>query len=153
MVAMFRETKERFSDPDFVLHHYREILAEYEWYRQRKLGEPGSPLNFYQSWRDFLVAVGEKEGIESVQLEKRFYSVEEFRSIVGKKLLFDVAFTNKSHGETSHAIQILFIYRHFKDLKVPDALIDDYFRLLSTADDDWNRLLMLLEKLRFAGNG
>ena len=141
LVRMFNETRERFSDPDFVVYHLREILAQYEHYRGYRLGERGAPSDFNTSWRGFMNYIGQKEGLESVILENRFYGQQEFRQQVGKKLLFDVAFSGKRHGETTHAIQVLFIYRHFKDQKVPDELIDDYFDLLRNADFDlWNRL-------------
>ena len=141
MAKMFKETSERFGDDKFVARHFREILAEYEYFREVKFNELGPPMDFFKTWRKFMRHVAKKEGLETVDLEDRFYGQDEFRQIVGKKILFDHAFTWKSHGETSHGLQILFIYRHFKDLKIPDELIDEYFRLLGSADKDiWGRL-------------
>jgi len=69
-------------------------------------------------------------------LEKKFYPREEFRQLVGKKLLFDQTFYQLSHGETSHALQVLFIYRHFKDLQISDEFIDSFFVAIKDMDNN-----------------
>jgi len=133
---MVLETKERFRDQDFVLKHLRELLAEYEYFRLSELNETGPPKDFAHSWREFIKYIGEKEGLEVEVLEKKFYPREEFRQLVGKKLLFDQTFYQLSHGETSHALQVLFIYRHFKELQISDEFIDSFFVAIKDMDNN-----------------
>lgn len=138
---MIKEVLERFKDQEFVLKHLRDILGEYEYFRINELGESGPPQDFAKSWREFINYIGEKEGLTVEVLEKRFYSREEFREHVGKRLLVDPTFYTVSHGETSHALQVLFIYRHFKDLQIADEYIDGFFMAIKDMDNNlWGSL-------------
>ena len=87
-------------------------------------------------WRDFIRYVGRQENLPVEEIPTGFISANDFRKLVGKKLLLDTSFIGSSHGETTHALQVLFIYRHFKDLKVPDHVIDEFFVQISRYTDD-----------------
>ena len=49
---------------------------------------------------------------------------------MGRKILFDEAFVNNTHGLTTHGIQVIFITRHFRELGIPDKHIDEFFLAL-----------------------
>ena len=135
---MHMELQDRFNDSDFFSKHLEILMEEFEFfYQQRFNGKSASDegMSFLETWREFMEYVAKNEEMKLVVLEKKIYSPDEFRPMIGKHMIFDEFFTYFTHGLTTHGMQILFIYRHFKELGVPDQIIDEFFVTMSRSEN------------------
>ena len=135
IIRMYRELQDQFQSEEFLLTNFKRLFSEYELYI-RKHAEPIPNQSFLDVWRGFIRFVGKNEKLEIVVLENRFYSSQEFRALIGKNMLFDEAFSKNTHGLTTHALQVLFITRHFRELGVPEKYIDEFFVTFKDLDQD-----------------
>ena len=136
---MYEELIVQFQSKDFIINNFRRLLGEYEHFSATQATSQRS--SFLDSWKEFMRYIGKHEDFEIQVLENRFYPSDEFRSLVGRKILFDRAFVGKSHGLTTHGVQVIFITRHFRELGIPDKHIDEFFLSLSDdMQDPWGRL-------------
>ena len=134
LTSMYEDLADRFGDAEFIKKEMAQLFSEYEYFVRNDIKIDydlvGKGMSFEESWEKFLVHVAKKEGLGVTFLEDKFFSTEEFRTLVGKTILFDEKFAKSSHGRTTHAVQAIFVTRHFRQMGVPESHIDEFFAAL-----------------------
>ena len=121
---MLNQINTKFRDVNFITDSFRRLFAEFEYFNHHVLTNKNKP--FKDKWSQFLRWLGLREGMEVVVLEIKNYDRTEFTKLVGRKIIFDPAFTGRRHLVTSHGIQVLFIDRYLRSKGYLNLLLNQF---------------------------